>query len=339
MTIGIIGCGFWANYQVAAWREADPHIGLVFCDQNIESARKMAENFGSSKVHDDIGQMLATETLDLIDIITPPDSHAEITYRVLQKGVPIVCQKPMAPNLPDAQAMVDECARHKVPLFVHENFRWQKPLRHLKQKLDSGVIGTPFRARIYFNSGFPVFENQPLLAELDRFIIADLGVHLLDVCRFLFGEATSVYGQIQRVNPKILGEDVATLMLRMESGMVCNIELSYASTVSYECFPQTLAEVEGDKGALSLLPNYSLVTTTKAGTSTETTTLPNYLWVHPQYVVAQSAMVATHENFLAAVRDGVSPETTGADNLKTLKLMHAAYQSAETNRVVDLLEA
>ncbi len=339
MNIGIIGCGFWAHYQVAAWRQADPQMGLVFCDQNIENARNMAERFGSSKVYDDIDQMLESESLDLIDIITPPDSHAPITLKVLHKGVPIVCQKPLAPNLTDAQAMVDECARHKVPLFVHENFRWQKPLRHLKQKLDSGVIGTPFRARIYFNSGFPVFENQPLLAELERFIIADLGVHLLDIGRFLFGEVASIYGQIQRVNPKIRGEDVATLMLRMESGVVCNIELSYASTVSYECFPQTLVEVEGDKGALSLLPDYVLVTTTKAGTSTETTTLPDYAWMHPEYVVAQSAMVATHENFLAAVREGVPAETTGEDNLKTLQLMHAAYQSAETNRVIHLSEA
>lgn len=336
MTIGIIGCGFWAHYQVSAWREADATLRFAFCDQSLESAQKMAKDFQSTSVYSDYDAMLAAENLDLIDIITTPASHPEITKRIARKGLPIVCQKPLALNLADAQSMVEECEKHKAPLFVHENFRWQTPLRYLRQKLDSGVIGTPFRARIYFNSGFSVFENQPDLAKLTQFIIADLGVHLLDVCRFLFGEVASVYCQIQRINPAIRGEDVATLLLKMRSGLVSTVELSYASTVGYECFPQTLVEVEGTKGSFHLQPDYLLATTTREGTSTETVSLPNYPWVHPQYVVAQSAMVALQQDFLAAIRNDTLPETTGEDNLKTLRLMHAAYESAEMNQVITL---
>ena len=265
MKIGIVGCGFWANYQVAAWYEAVPAVRFAFCDPRLENAEKMAKSFPSLGVYQDIDVMLAAENLDLVDIITPPATHAELTRKVARKGIPVVCQKPMAPNLADAQAMVDVCAEWQVPFFVHENFRWQRPLRHLKEKLDSGVIGVPFRAKIVFNSGFPVFENQPLLAQLERFIIADLGVHLLDVCRYLFGEVASMYCQTQRVNSTIRGEDVATLLLKMRNGMSCTVELSYASRVAYECFPQTLAEVEGDRGSLSLQPNYELATTTGRG--------------------------------------------------------------------------
>jgi len=336
MTVGIIGCGFWANYQIAAWRQAEPAMQFVFCDQVLENAQKMAESFQSSAVYGDVGAMLAAEKMDLIDIITPPDSHAALTTQVAQKGIPVVCQKPMALNLTDAQAMVDECARQGVALFIHENFRWQMPLRHLKQRIESGCIGVPFRARIYFNSRFPVFENQPALATLDQFIVADLGVHLLDVCRFLFGEARALYCQTQRVNPGIRGEDVATILLKMDRGVTCTVELSYASTVAYECFPQTLVEVEGDQGAISLLPNYTFSITSKAETITERISLPEYSWVHPQYAVVQSSMVALHQNILAAIRERVPAETTGEDNLKTLRLMHAAYESAATNHAITL---
>lgn len=204
----------------------------------------------------------------------------------------------------------------------------------MKHSIESGAIGIPFRARIYFNSRFPIFENQPILATLDQFIIADLGVHLLDVCRFLFGEVSSIYCQSQSVNPSIRGEDVATIILEMNSGMSCTLELSYASIVEYECFPQTLAEIEGDRGTLSLRPDFVLSTITKEVVSTETITLPDYSWIHPQYAVVQSAMVAIHEDFLEAIRNKKSAETSGEDNLMTLRLMHAAYESAKTSQVI-----
>jgi predicted dehydrogenase len=75
-------------------------------------------------------------------------------------------------------------ARAGVPLFVNENWRWQCPIRQFKAQLDSGRIGKPFSARIDMISGFSVFKNQPLLAELEQFIITDLGSHTLDVARY-----------------------------------------------------------------------------------------------------------------------------------------------------------
>jgi len=94
----------------------------------------------------------------------------------------------MAPSLADAEAMLRACRNAAVPLLIHENWRWQTPIRHVKDELASGRIGTPFRARIDFCTSFPVFDNQPFLKDADRFILADIGSHILDVARFLFGE-------------------------------------------------------------------------------------------------------------------------------------------------------
>src|SRR5207302_11419488 len=111
--------------------------------------------------------------------------------------------KPLAPSLAEAERMVAACDEAGVPLLVHENWRWQTPIRQLKRVLAEGRIGTPFRARIDFLSGFSVFANQPFLAALDRFILTDIGSHILDVARFLFGEVRRLYCQTQRVHRDI----------------------------------------------------------------------------------------------------------------------------------------
>ena len=331
-----MGCGFWAGYQVAAWREADASLQFAFCDRVADSAEALAKRFGSEKWYADAAAMLTQESLDVVDIITSPDTHAALTERVAAQGLPVICQKPMAPNESDARQMVATCQQAGVPLYIHENFRWQVPIRHLKRLLDVNQIGTPFRARIYFNSAFPVFDNQPFLAQLEQMMLADVGVHLLDVCRFLFGEVRRLFCLTQRVNPTIKGEDVATLLLEMENGMSCTLEMSYASVVDYECFPQTLVEVEGDRGAIRLAPNYRFTVTTREGQHTEQLALPAYDWVHPQYAVVQSSMVAIHQHFLAGLHHGRAVETTGEDNLKTLRLTYAAYDSAEQGKVITI---
>ena len=87
--------------------------------------------------------------------------------------------------------MVDLCKSANVNLYIHENYRWERPLRRFKEILDSGIIGQPFKARVTFNSGFPVFENQPFLAELDKFILTDMGSHIFDVVRLCLESATN----------------------------------------------------------------------------------------------------------------------------------------------------
>jgi hypothetical protein len=166
--------------------------------------------------------------------------------------------------------MVHACRAAGVPLLINENWRWQAPLRELKRILDTGEIGTPFRARLDMISGFPVFRNQPFLRELDRFILMDLGSHILDVARFLFGEATSLYCQTHKVHSDIEGEDVATVMLHMGGKTTVVVEMAYAENpLERECFPQTLVFVEGDKGSLELGTDYWLKITTASGTATK----------------------------------------------------------------------
>jgi len=194
--------------------------------------------------------MLEREDLDFVDVITDVDTHSQFVRLVAEYHLPVVCQKPLAPSLAEAQEMAAACRTAGISLLVNENFRWQTPIRALHHELRSGVIGRIFRARVQFANSFPVFENQPFLKQLEQFILTDMGTHVLDVTRFLFGEAHSLYCRSARVNPDIRGEDVATVMLGMASGATVVCELSYATRMEHERFPETFVFVEGERGSI-----------------------------------------------------------------------------------------
>ncbi len=230
--------------------------------------------------------------------------------------------------------MVRGCRAAGVPFMVHENWRWQHALRALKDALETGELGRPFRGRLMFSTSFPVFENQPFLREVERFILTDIGSHLLDTARFLFGEARSLCCLTRRVNSTIKGEDVATVLMEMGEGVAVTCEMSYASRMEVEVYPETYALVECERGSVSLGPHGWLRVTTEAGTLSRQIRPPRYAWVDPRYEVVQASIVPCAANLLAALRDGTGPETSGDDNLNTMRLVFAAYESAATGKVV-----
>ena len=113
------------------------------------------------------------------------------------------------------------------------------------------AIGDPFWGRVSFRSAFDVFSGQPYLAEGKRFIIEDLGIHSLDIARFLFGDVARMTARTRRVNPAIQGEDVATMLLDHEGGVASIVDCSYATRLAVEPFPETLVEVDGSEGSFA----------------------------------------------------------------------------------------
>jgi D-apiose dehydrogenase len=337
LRFAIFGAGFWAGYQLAAWRELKGVECVAVYNRTASKADELAKKFGISKVYADPAQLLAKENLDFVDVITDVDSHVGMVRLAGERGLPVICQKPMAPTLEEAMELVEFCREKRAPLFVHENWRWQTPIRQLYRLLAEGEIGTPFRARIDMISGFPVFENQPFLKNLKQFIVADLGTHILDVARFLFGEAHNLYCQTKRLHPDIKGEDVATVMMRMgraETTVLC--QMAYAENpLEREVFPQTLIFVEGDKGSLELCPDYWIRLTTDEGTLAKRYPPPRYAWANPAYDVVQASIVECHRNLLGAISGKREAETTGEDNLKTLRLVFGAYESADRDKVLN----
>jgi len=334
LNFALVGAGFWSQYQLAGWGEIEGARCAAIYNRTRSKAEALAKRFGVSNVYDCLETLFEHERPDFVDIVTAVETHSDFVRLAAAHGVPVICQKPMATSLREAVDMVTACDDAGVPLYVHENWRWQSPIRSLKAALDTGRIGKPFRALVEYNSSFPVFDNQPFLKDLERFIIADMGSHLLDVTRFLFGEAQSIYCQTHRVHQGILGEDAATVMMRMGESMTVIVEMSYASRTERERFPETFVTIEGDRGTLQLAPDYWIRETTTQGTFARRLPPVHYPWADPAYDVVHSSIVSCSQNLLEGLWGRGRAETSGEDNLQTMALVYGAYESAARGRVV-----
>ncbi len=334
LRFALVGAGFWARYQLAGWRQAGGATCVAICDRSATKAEALAREFGVPSVYEDAGQMVRTEKIDVLDIVASVEAHAPLVRLAAERRLPVICQKPLATTLAEAEQMVAVCREAGVPLLVHENARWYNTIREVKKVLDQETIGAPFRARIEYNNGYPVFDNQPFLKELDQFILADMGSHVLDVARFLFGEARSLYCQVRRVHEGIRGEDVATVVMNMTRGTTVTCELSYASILERDPYPEILITVEGALGSIVLGQDHWVRVTTKEGTFARRCPPPSYPWVDPGEHIGQTCIVACIEHLRRALAGEAAAETTGQDNLETARLVFGSYESAARNHVV-----
>jgi len=218
--------------------------------------------------------------------------------------------------------------------MVHENFRWQRPMRVLRERIDAGAIGRPYYGRISFRTATDIYTNQPYLRQDERLILADMGVHLLDLARFFFGEPAGVSCQALRVDPTVRGEDTAIVLVGFENA-ACLVEASYAGNGGLEVFPQTLIHIDGTKGSLDLGPGYRLTHTRADGTVLESGEIPiaAYAWSSPGFEAIQESVVAIQRHWAGCLTAGTTPETNGDDNLRTLELVEGAYIAAATHSV------
>jgi predicted dehydrogenase len=325
----LIGCGFFARNHLHGWAQL-PGVELVaLCDTDPQKLADTAREFGIGRSYTDAAAMFAGEQLDFVDIATTVGSHRALVEMAAAAGVPCICQKPFAATMADAEAMVAACAAAGVSLMVHENFRWQTPILAVRRALAEGHIGRPFWGRVSFRSAFDVFSGQPYLATEERFILQDLGIHIIDIARCLFGDADAVSASTSRVNPAIRGEDVATLLLHHVNGVASVVDCSYATALPHELFPQTLIEIDGTEGTLRLDADYAMTVHRRGGETRRISCAPPlHPWAQRPWHNIQDSVVNIQAHWLDCLRDGVVPQTSGADNLQTLALVEAAYASA-----------
>ncbi len=332
----LIGCGFFAVNHLHGWRDAQGADIIAICDQNAKRLNEVGEQFGILNRYSNAAEMLHQEKPDFVDVATTAPSHRALVELAAGLGIPVICQKPFAPTLEDAKAMVAVCDAANVPLMVHENFRWQTPIQAVKKILLKKTIGDVFWGRVSFRSAYDVFSGQPYLAEGQRFIVEDLGIHALDIARFLFGDALNVSARINRVNPNIKGEDVATMLLDHGEGVTSVVDCSYATQLQKELFPQTLLEIDGSKGSLRLGADYQL-TITANGTTTHQDVSPKLLpWASRPWHNIQESVALIQQHWVDCLNNKSEPQTSGRDNLKTFALVEAVYLSAATGKTVSL---
>lgn len=334
----LIGCGFFARNHMNAWK-GTPGVEIVaVCDRDPAKVEAYRREFGVAQGFTDAAEMLATVRPDFADVATTVETHRPLVELCLSHGALTICQKPFAETYADGLAMVRAAETAGRPLIVHENFRWQLPYRRLHETISRGDIGAPRFLRLSFRHDYDVYANQPYLAEIEDFAIMDVGLHLFDVARFLMGDVRTVACATQRQNPRIRGEDAFVALLTHRSGAVSSIECSFDSHFGEERFPQTLAQVEGDRGSLELVPGNRLRRHVGGSLVEEDADPPVPAWGARPWHLAQDSVAAFEAHVADVLAGRAEPQPSGAHNLDTLALALAAYRSADRNETVDMAD-
>ena len=333
--IAVIGCGFYAATHLRSWRDlaAEGAKLVAVCDIDPAKAAQAGRDFGVPHFTD-IARMLDAAGPNLVDIVTRVDTHRSIAEMVLRRGIGAIVQKPFALTMSDARAIVAAADQTGAWLAVHENFRYQPPVRRVIELIEAGAIGVPNWGRISFRTGFDVYATQPYFLTETRLVIADVGVHVLDLSRRLLGEVVSLSAETQHRNPRVMGEDTATMLVRHQSSAVSVVECTYESRREPDPFPETMIELEGKRGALTLLAGGGIHLTQDGCLRKLRNTYRPSPWMDKRWAMSQAGALEACRHFLARFRAGLTAETDGHDNLKTAALVEAAYLAADRHLAV-----
>jgi len=222
LRVAIAGAGMVAQHHMAAWTSIPGVEVVAVCDRVPEKAEALAAKAAGVRSYDDLGSMLDEATPDALDIALPHGQHAMAVGLAAARGLAILCQKPLAPTLSEARAIVADLPEH-TRLMVHENWRFRGPYRQLKIWIDEGGAGRPilFDLRVIgaglvadATGKYPSLERQPFFKDLERFLVLEVLIHHFDTLRFLFGEVEILGATISNQSGAVRGEDTASILVR-----------------------------------------------------------------------------------------------------------------------------
>jgi predicted dehydrogenase len=322
LRVGLIGAGWVTQYHLLAWQRQLPLARVVaIADPSRARASDRAREFGIEHVYESAEALLDGGQVDAVDIAAPREVHAELVRMAAARGLPILCQKPLAPTYEQARALVDEVTG-KVRLMVHENWRFRAYYRQIGAWLKAGRAGRIVQAQMtLLTSGLlpdaqgklPALVRQPFMATLDRALVMEVLIHHIDALRFLLGELTLVHSQLGKQCTETVGEDRATLAFTSADGAAVNLMANFC--VHGEPASQTDQLVLiGERATVRLA---GTILTCQGDESDEVR-----YDLSACYIDSYAAAIA---HFVDALNAGTPFETSPEDNLNTLALVEEIY--------------
>ena len=328
--IGAIGAGFiMRDVHLAAYAEAGFNV-VAIASRTPDHARAAAAQYGIDRVHDDWRDLLADQSVEIVDIAFPPDQQLEIVREAVKhtdhlKG--ILAQKPLATNLGDAREIVRLCEDAGVTLAVNQNMRYDQSMRALKTLLNRGYLGEPVVAQITMHAR-PHWQD--FIKGYDRVAILNMSIHHLDIYRFLFGDPERILASV-RADPRTEfphTDGMAFYVLEYAGGL---------RAVSIDnCFSWIDHgiewRVEGTEGVAKGTIGWPDYPAGSPSTLDFTTKRQPGYWFQPRWAERwfPQAFAGTMGQLLRAVETRSEPEISGRDNLRTMALVEAAYRAAAT---------
>lgn len=329
----VAGAGHYARFHVEAWQSLDRVDYLGLCDSAPDKAAAMARRFGIAHSYAEVGDMLDELKPDLLDIATPPESHLAVARAAFERGIAVICQKPLAPSHAEAVALVQLAEQHKVPFFVHENFRFRPWFREavklLRQNRIGAVHALSFRLRPGDGRGEHAYlDRQHYFRTMRRFLVHETAIHFIDTFRFLLGEITAVTARLRRLNPVIAGEDAGYIIFEFEGGATALFDGNRLNAHLAENPALTMGEMwlEGSAGVLRLDGAARLWWAPHGQPETE------HAYPRNAQLFAGGSVHALQQQLTAHLLDAAPMENSGRDYLANIRVEEAVYQSDREGR-------
>jgi predicted dehydrogenase len=347
--IGIIGTGSISEQHIESYLNNSKVELYAFCDLNEERLKLMAEKYNIKHTFTDMNEMLRLKEIDAVSVCTWNSAHAPCTIAALNAGKHVLCEKPMSVSEEDAKAMKDAADKNGKLLMIGFVRRYGNDCNIVKEFINSDYFGEIYYAKATYlrrkgNPGGWFGEK----ARSGGGPLIDLGVHVIDLVRYLLGnpKPVSVYGATFKkledrknikgkqsytssstsVNNICDVEDLATAMIRFDNGAVLSIEASFSLNIKKD---EGKIELFGTKGGAKLDPElelYSEINDYLADTTLDAETSLSF-----------DGLFANEINhFVSCITDAVPCLSPAQDGIEIMAILDAIYKSAETGHEVIL---
>ena len=369
LRVALIGNGFMGAAHSQAWRVAPRFFDLplrpemtVLVGRDAARAEDAAEQWGWAESSDDWRSVVARDDIDVVDIVTPGDSHAEIACAALSAGKHVICEKPLANSVDEARAMADAARSAKtdgVLAMVGFTYRRVPAVTLARDLVAQGHIGEIRQLTASYHQDWLVDPQSPFTWRLDKSLagsgaLGDIGAHAIDLAQFVTGyTVTSVSGTIETLVPErpdaegrlspVTVDDRAVFVGRLDNGVLGNFEVSRMSTGRKNSLR---LEVAGTLGALSFdledlnsLQFYdATVDPSRRGFSKIVVTEPEHPYIEAWWPAGH--MLGYEHGFSHQVRDfvhavsaGEQPRPSFDDGLQVQRVLDAVERSSAAESV------
>jgi predicted dehydrogenase len=271
LSVALIGTKFMGRAHSNAWRQAPSFFDLpadirmaAICGRDRAATVRAAKRLGWEKAVTDWKVIMADPAIDIVDICTPNDSHAEMALAAAAAGKAILCEKPLARNVAEARRMVEAVKRARVANMVCHNYRRVPAIALARQMIDGGEIGDRvYHFRVRYAQDWLADENFPVVWRLQSKIagsgaLGDIGAHCIDLARFLVGEIARISAVSEtfvkrrltknRHFARVEVDDAVSVIGKFRNGAMLNLE---ATRFARGRKNQLAFEINGSRGSLA----------------------------------------------------------------------------------------
>lgn len=319
--IGILGRGFMATVHALRYAEMDVEVAAVASPSGPDGF--VAEYADGATAYADAIDMYDDEDLDAIDVCTPTQTHRELIVPAVERGLDVLCEKPIERTMADAEAVLDAVDEADVTFMPGHVVRFFPEYAKARERVHEGDVGSPGNARTLRQSPFAERNAWFLDDERSGGVLLDLAVHDFDFLRWTLGEVESVFARRRRWDD----HDYALATLRFESGAVGHVDARWPNRPDLPFV--TRFEIAGDEGLLEfdsedVSPIDVTSTMVADGAGRDPIDEP----------LERDPYRRELESFVECVRSGTEPPITASDGLAALRIALAALESAESERRV-----